>query len=37
MKGIFMVEKSDLVGGIKNFPIEVVEKKIEEQIGRAHV
>ena len=32
MKAIFKVEKSDLVGGIKDFPIEVVEKMIEEQI-----
>lgn len=29
---IFKVEKSDLVGGIKNFPIEVVEKMVEEQV-----
>lgn len=32
MKMIFKVEKSDLVGGIKNFPIEVVEKMVEEQV-----
>ena len=32
MKLIFKVEKSDLVGGIKDFPIEVVEKMIEEQV-----
>jgi hypothetical protein len=32
MKMIFKVEKSDLVGGIKDFPIEVVEKMIEEQV-----
>ena len=32
MKLIFKVEKSDLVGGIKNFPIEVVEKMVEEQV-----
>lgn len=32
MKAIFKVEQSDLVGGIKDFPIEVVEKMIEEQV-----
>lgn len=32
MKTIFKVEKSDLVGDIKDFPIEVVEKMIEEQV-----
>ena len=32
MKTIFNVEKSDLVGGIENFPIEVVEKMIDEQV-----
>ena len=34
MKMIFKVEKSDLVGGIKNFPIEVVEKMVEEQVSQ---
>ena len=32
MKTIFKVEQSDLVGDIKDFPIEVVEKMIEEQV-----
>lgn len=32
MKSIFKVEQSDLVGNIKDFPIEVVEKMIEEQV-----
>lgn len=32
MKTIFKVEQSDLVGNIKDFPIEVVEKMIEEQV-----
>jgi hypothetical protein len=32
MKAIFNVEKSDLVGGIEYFPIEVVEKMIDEQV-----
>ena len=36
MKAIFKVEKSDLVGGIKNFPIEVVEKMIEEQVKQGN-
>lgn len=31
MKAIFKVEQSDLVDGIKDFPIEVVEKMIGEQ------
>lgn len=32
MKTFFKVEQSDLVGNIKDFPIEVVEKMIEEQV-----
>lgn len=32
MKTIFKVEQSDLVGAIKDFPIEVVEKMIDEQV-----
>ena len=32
MKTIFKVEPSDLVGDIKDFPIEVVEKMIGEQV-----
>jgi hypothetical protein len=37
MKVIFNVEKSDLVGGIENFPIEVVEKMIEEQVRQDNI
>jgi hypothetical protein len=36
MKTIFKVEQSDLVEGIKNFPIEVVEKMIEEQVKQGN-
>lgn len=36
MKTIFKVEQSDLVGDIKDFPIEVVEKMIEEQVKQGN-
>ena len=36
MKAIFKVEQSDLVEGIKNFPIEVVVKMIEEQVKQGN-
>lgn len=36
MKTIFKVEQSDLVEGIKDFPIEVVEKMIEEQVKQGN-
>lgn len=36
MKTNFKVEQSDLVGDIKDFPIEVVEKMIEEQIKQGN-
>ena len=36
MKAIFKVEQSDLVGDIKDFPIEVVEKMIEEQVKQGN-
>lgn len=36
MKAIFKVEPSDLVGDIENFPIEVVEKMIEEQVKQGN-
>lgn len=36
MKAIFKVEQSDLVGKIKDFPIEVVEKMIEEQVKQGN-
>lgn len=36
MKAIFKVEKSDLVGDIKDFPIEIVEKMIEEQVKQGN-
>lgn len=36
MKTNFKVEQSDLVGDIKEFPIEVVEKMIEEQIKQGN-
>ena len=36
MKSIFKVEQSDLVGNIKDFPIEVVEKMIEEQVKQGN-
>ena len=32
----FKVEQSDLVGDIKDFPIEVVEKMIEEQVAQGN-
>jgi hypothetical protein len=36
MKTIFKVEQSDLVGDIEEYPIEVVEKMIEEQIKQGN-
>lgn len=36
MNTIFKVEQSDLVGEIKDFPIEVVEKMIEEQVAQGN-
>ena len=36
MKTFFKVEQSDLVGDIKDFPIEVVEKMIEEQVKQGN-
>lgn len=36
MKAIFKVEQSDLVGAIKDFPIELVEKMIEEQVKQGN-
>jgi hypothetical protein len=36
MKVIFNVEKSDLVGCIKDFPIEIVEKMVEEQVKQGN-
>lgn len=36
MKAIFKVEQSDLVGNIKDFPIEIVEKMIEEQVKQGN-
>ena len=36
MKAIIKVEQSDLVGDIKDFPIEVVEKMIEEQVKQGN-
>ena len=36
MKAIFKVEQSDLVDGINDFPIEVVEKMIEEQVKQGN-
>ena len=36
MKIIYKVEQSDLVGDIANFPIEVVEKMIEEQVAQGN-
>lgn len=36
MKAIFKVEQSDLVGDIKEMPIEVVEKMIEEQVAQGN-
>lgn len=37
MKTIFKVEPSDLVGDIKDFPIEVVEKMIGEQVRQGNL
>jgi hypothetical protein len=37
MKAIFNVEQIDLVGWIKDFPIEVVEKMIEEQFKQGYL
>ena len=37
MKAIFNVEQIDLVGCIKDFPIEVVEKMIEEQFKQGYL
>ena len=36
MKTIFNVEQSDLVGDINDFPIEIVQKMIEEQIKQGN-
>ena len=36
MKAIFKVEQNDLVDGIKDFPIELVEKMIEEQVKQGN-
>lgn len=36
MKAIFKVEQNDLVGYIKEYPIEVVEKMIEEQVKQGN-
>lgn len=36
MKVIFKVKQSDLIGDIKDFPIEVVEKMIEEQVKQGN-
>ncbi len=36
MKEIFKVEQSDLVGEIKGYPIEVIEKMIEEQVKQGN-
>ena len=37
MKATFNVEQIDLVGNIKDFPIEVVEKMIEEQFKQGYL
>lgn len=37
MKVIIKVEKSDLIGDIKDFPIEVVKKMVEEQMAQGNV
>lgn len=37
MKANSKIEKSDLVGGIQDFPIEVVEKMIEEQVKQGNL
>lgn len=36
MKVIIKVEKSDLIGNIKDFPIEVVKKMVEEQMAQGN-
>lgn len=36
MKTIYKVEHSDLIGAIKDFPIEVVQKMVEEQVEQGH-
>lgn len=36
MKTIYKVEQSDLIGAIKDFPIEVVQKMVEEQIKQGY-
>ena len=36
MKAIFEVEQSDLVGQIEDFPLEVVQKMIEEQVRQGN-
>lgn len=36
MKTIFKVEQSDLVGNIKDFPIEVVQKMVKEQVKQGN-
>lgn len=36
MKVIFKIEQCDLVGNIKDFPIEVIEKMIEEQVKQGN-
>ena len=36
MKVLFKVEQNDLVDGIKDFPIELVEKMIEEQVKQGN-
>ena len=36
MKVIIKVEKSDLVGDIKDFPIEIVKKMVEEQMAQGN-
>ena len=36
MKTIFKVEKADLVGAIEEYPIEVVEKMLEEQVKQGN-
>jgi hypothetical protein len=36
MKEVYIVKKSDLIGEIANFPIEVVQKMIEEQVKQGN-
>lgn len=36
MKTIYKVEQSDLVGSIKDFPIEVAQKMVEEQVAQGN-